>query len=398
MRPRAACRGCTAHAADKPRCSANYRQSVLRFALTLNPAMNTYDIVTIDGDGIGPEVCQSTVTVLRQACGERLRFSAADGGAAHHVKTGAVLPADTFEACRAAHAILHGAAGLPGVTYSDGTEVGNDLHLQLRFRLDLYANVRPIRLYRGVTSPLAGWQAGSIDYVIVRENTEGLYASRGAGVNLRGEVVTDTLVMTRKGVERVARFAFELARRRGGAPRDGRRRVTVCDKANILRSYAFFRAVCAEVAADYADVEIDYAYADAITVHMLKKPDFYDVIVAENMFGDILSDLGAGTVGGLGIAASAEVGDDHGLFQGAHGSAPDIAGQDAASPLATILSGALMLRWLGERHADAALQEAATRVERAVEAVLARGEQVPRDLGGSARCSEMTSAVCRALA
>lgn len=359
--------------------------------------MQTYDIVTIDGDGIGPEVNQSAITVLREALGDRLRFTAADGGAAHYVKTGAVLPQDTFNACRDAHAMLHGAAGLPGVTYPDGTEVGNDLHLQLRFRLDLYANVRPIRLYRGVTSPLAGWAAGSIDYVIVRENTEGLYASRGAGVNLRGEVVTDTLVVTRKGVERVARFAFELARRRSGAKRDGQRRVTVCDKANILRSYAFFRAVCTEVAAAYPDVEIDYAYADAITVHMLKKPDFYDVIVAENMFGDIISDLGAGTVGGLGIAASAEVGDGHGLFQGAHGSAPDIAGQNLASPIATILSGAMMLRWLADRHGDATLLAGADRVEQAVEAVLAQGQQVPRDLGGNARCTEMTDAVCRQL-
>jgi 3-isopropylmalate dehydrogenase len=268
--------------------------------------MQQYAIVRIDGDGIGPEVNQAAVTVLQEACGtQRLNFLPRDGGALHYQRTGQVLPPDTFTACRDSHAILHGAAGVPGITYADGTEVGNDLHLQLRFKLDLFANVRPIRLYAGVRSTLADWKAGQIDYVIVRENTEGLYASRGAGVNLRDETVTDTLVMTRKGVERVARFAFELSKRRHGAPRDGRRRVTVCDKANILRSYAFFRAVCTEVAHSYPDVDIDYAYVDAITVHMLKKPDFYDVIVAENMFGDIISDLGAGTVGGLGIAPSA---------------------------------------------------------------------------------------------
>lgn len=170
-------------------------------------------------------------------------------------------------------------------------------------------------------------------------------------LNLRGELATDMLVVTRKGVERVARFAFELSRRRNGAPRDGQRRVTVCDKANILRSYAFFRAVFDEVGAAYPDVSCDYAYADAITVHMLKKPDFYDVIVAENMFGDIISDLGAGTVGGLGIAASAELGENQGLFQGAHGSAPDITGRNLDSPVATVLSGAMMLRWLSDRHA-----------------------------------------------
>ncbi|HMN81863.1 MAG TPA: isocitrate/isopropylmalate dehydrogenase family protein [Burkholderiaceae bacterium] len=362
-----------------------------------------YHIVTIDGDGIGPEVCRAAVTVLGEACGSGLlRFDPRDGGADHYRRTGQVLPPDTFEACRAADAILHGAAGIPGVVYPDGTEVGNDLHLQLRFRLDLFANVRPIRLYAGVQSPLRGFAPGSIDYVIIRENTEGLYASRGAGVNLRGEVVTDSLVVTRKGTERVARFAFELARRRNGAPLDGRRRVTVCDKANILRSYAFFRAVCDEVAAGYPDVQIDYAYADAITVHMLKKPGFYDVVVAENMFGDIISDLGAGTVGGLGIAASAEVGERHGLFQGAHGSAPDIAGRDLASPVATILSGAMMLRWLADRHQDRhhhdRLRDGAARIERAVEAVLAEGVAVPRDLGGTASCSEITAAVCRRLA
>lgn len=361
--------------------------------------MQTYDIASIEGDGIGPEVCQSAVAVLSEACGsQRLRFHPFDGGAAHYTRTGAVLPEDTYAACQSMHAILHGAAGLPGVTYADGTEVGNDLHLQLRFRLDLFANVRPIRLYRGVQSPLRDWKPGQIDYVIVRENTEGLYASRGGGVNLRGELATDTLVMTRKGVERVARFSFDLARRRQGAPRDGQRRVTVCDKANILRTYAFFRAICDEVARDYDDVQIDYAYADAITVHMLKKPDFYDVIVAENMFGDIISDLGAGTVGGLGIAASAELGERHGLFQGAHGSAPDIAGQNAASPIATILSGALMLRWLGEQHQDDALKSDADRIEQAVEAVLAAGETVPRDLGGRATCTDITTAICRQLA
>jgi 3-isopropylmalate dehydrogenase len=362
-----------------------------------------YEIVTIDGDGIGPEVCQAAVQVLREACGaDLLNFLPFDGGAQHYQRSGHVLPDDTLKACHSAHAILHGAAGLPGVTYADGTEVGNDLHLQLRFKLDLFANVRPIRLYPGVKSPLADFpsdfSARQIDYVIVRENTEGLYASRGAGVNLRGEVVTDTLVMTRVGVERIAKFAFDLSRSRLGAPRDGQRRVTVCDKANILKSYAFFRAVCTEVAQAYPDVELDYAYADAITVHMLKKPNFYDVIVAENMFGDIISDLGAGTVGGLGMAASAELGLHHGLFQGAHGSAPDIAGLDAASPIATILSGALMLRWLGDRHADVALLQAADRVDRAVEAVLAHGDAVSGDQGGQARCSEVTQAVCRRLA
>ena len=203
--------------------------------------------------------------------------------------------------------------------------------------------------------------------------------------------------MTRKGVERVAKFAFELSRKRHGAPADGKRRVTVCDKANILRSYAFFRAVCTDVAQGYPDIELDYAYADAITVHLIKRPDFYDVIVAENMFGDVISDLGAATVGGMGIAPSGELGDHNGLFQGAHGSAPDITGLNVASPLATILSGALMLRWLADRHADQALLDAAQRIETSVEKILAQGRAIPRDLGGMASCTEVTAEICRNL-
>ncbi|GEQ75309.1 3-isopropylmalate dehydrogenase [Comamonas testosteroni] len=361
--------------------------------------MKIYNIATLDGDGIGPEVCQATQQVLMAACGRGvLNFNRLEGGAGHYIKTGQVLSDETLEACRSAHAILHGAAGLPGVTYPDGTEVGNDLHLLLRFKLDLYANVRPIRLLKGVKSPLANWSAGQIDYVIVRENTEGLYASRGGGINLRGEVATDSIVITRKGVERVARFSLDLARSRKGAPRDGKRRLTVCDKANILRSYAFFRAVCDQTAKDYPDVEMDYAYVDAITVHMVKRPDFYDVIVAENMFGDIISDLGAATIGGMGLSPSAEIGDAHGLFQGAHGSAPDIAGKNLASPLATILSGAMMLRWLSDKHNDAALKAAALRIENSVELILANGEAVPTDLGGSATCTQVTESVIAHLA
>ena len=359
--------------------------------------MRKYEIATIQGDGIGPEVSQATIEVLNAACGKMLQFEMLDGGAAHYQRTSEVLPADTFAACRDMDAILHGAAGLPGVVYEDGTEVGNDLHLLLRFKLDLFANVRPIKLLPGVRSPLRDAGDGSIDYVIVRENTEGLYASRGAGVMLRDELASDSLVITRKGTERVADFAFNLARRRNGAPSDGRSRVTVCDKANILRSYAFFRSVCQDVHGIYPDVEIDYAYADAITVHMVKRPDFYDVIVAENMFGDIISDLGAATVGGMGVSPSGEIGAAHGLFQGAHGSAPDIAGLNAASPIATILSAVMMLRWLFDRHGDERLDVAADRIETAVGEVLSKGEAVPRDLGGTASCSDVTTAICLAM-
>jgi 3-isopropylmalate dehydrogenase len=356
------------------------------------------EIATIEGDGIGPEVTQATINVLREACGrDALEFVMLEGGAGAYRKSGHVLPPETAAACASMAAILHGAAGLPDVVFPDGTEVGNELHLRLRFDLDLYANVRPIKLLPGVRSPLRDAEDTGIDYVIVRENTEGLYASRGGGIELRDEVATDTLLITRKGTDRVARFALDLARRRSGALRDGKSRVTVCDKANILRSFAFFRKVCDEAAADYPDVEMDYSYVDAMTVHLVKRPDFYDVIVAENLLGDIISDLGAATVGGMGISPSGEYGPAHALFQGSHGSAPDIAGLGVASPIATILSGVLMLRWLAEREQVPTLGDAADRIDVAVAKVLAEQVALPRDLGGQAGCAEVTQAICRAL-
>ena len=235
-----------------------------------------YDIAVVMGDGIGPEVCSAAIEVLKAVPGlaDKLAFREYPAGAEHFRKTGDAFPESTFEGCRDAHAILHGAAGLPGVTYPDGTEAGLDFGLQLRFRLDLYANVRPIKLHPGVVGPLRRFKANQIDYVILRENTEGLYASRGSGTNLRGEVASDTLLVTRKGVERISKMAFELARKRNGAPRDGKRRVTLCDKANVLRSYAFFRKVFTEVAAGYPDIEVDYSMVDAMTVHLDRTAGF----------------------------------------------------------------------------------------------------------------------------
>jgi len=362
--------------------------------------MDKYNIAVVHGDGIGPEVCQSAIEVIKAALGNRqvLDFVEYPAGANHYLKTGTAFPDETFEACKRAAAVLHGAAGLPGVTYPDGTEAGLDFGLQLRFRLDLYANVRPIRLLRGIESPLRRYQPGQIDYIILRENTEGLYAARGGGNVVRGEIATDTLVMTRKGVERIVRRAFELARGRNGAPRDGKRRVTVCDKSNVLRSYAFFREIATETAKDYPDVELDFALADAMTVHLIHRPDFYDVIVTENMFGDIISDLGAATVGSMGMSPTAEVGDHNGFFQAAHGSAPDIAGQGIANPFGTILAGGMMLKWLGDRHGDQILLDAHRRIETVVDDLIGEGKVLTRDLGGKASTREVTEAACRALA
>ncbi|MFO1195619.1 MAG: isocitrate/isopropylmalate dehydrogenase family protein [Burkholderiaceae bacterium] len=357
--------------------------------------MNTYDIAVVHGDGIGPEVCSSAVRVLSAlpVVGGLLRFSEYPGGAVEYQRSGSALPDRTLEACRASHAVLHGATGIPGITYPDGTEVGIEFGLKLRFTLDLYANIRPIRLREGVRSPLARQAPGSIDYVIVRENTEGLYAARGAGVVLRDETAVDSLVITRKGTERVCRVAFELARSRNGAPADGRKRVTCCDKANVLRSYAFFRRVFDDVARDYPDIEVDYAYADAITCHLVERPGHFDVIVTENMFGDIISDLAAASVGSMGMSPSAEVGTERGFFQAAHGSAPTIAGQNVANPYGTILSAAAMLEWLGKRHADERLTAGAQAVEASVGRALRHPSGLTRDLGGQASTTDITQRV-----
>lgn len=352
----------------------------------------TYTIAVVHGDGIGPEVCRAAVEVLKQTVADGvLRFVEHPAGARHFLATGDSFPAASFDGCRGADAILHGAAGIPGVVHPDGTEAGLDFTLTLRFKLDLYANVRPIKLYPGVPTPLSN--PGPIDYVIVRENTEGLYAARGAGALLRDEVAVDTLVQTRKGVERIVRFAFALARSRHGAPSDGKRRVTCCDKANVLRSYAFFRSIFKDVANDYPDVATEYVLVDAMTLHLVNRPSSFDVIVAENMFGDIISDLAAATVGGMGMAPSEEVGDGVGLFQASHGSAPDIAGQGVANPYGTILASVLMLRRLHRRHNDARLEDAANRIERAVESTLTDPALRSRDIGGAAGTQQIVDAL-----
>ncbi|MBR1167889.1 MULTISPECIES: isocitrate/isopropylmalate dehydrogenase family protein [Bradyrhizobium] len=357
---------------------------------------DSYKIAVVHGDGIGPEVARAAVAVLQAGVQTgTLQFVEYPAGATHFLETGDSFPATSFEGCRGADAILHGAAGIPGVVHPDGTEAGLDFTLSLRFKLDLYANVRPIRLYKGVPSPLG--HPGSIDYVIVRENSEGLYAARGAGALLREEVAVDTLVQTRKGIERIVRFAFDLARSRNGSPKDGRRRVTCCDKANVLRTYAFFRSVFDEVAKDYPDIEAEHVLVDAMTVHLVNKPSHFDVIVTENMFGDIISDLGAATVGGMGMSPSEEVGDGIGFFQASHGSAPDIAGKGLANPYGTILAAILMLRRLDRRYRDDRLRLGADRMEAAVCAGLEDAALRTRDIGGNATTSQVVDALLKLL-
>jgi len=359
--------------------------------------MSTYNIAVLPGDGVGPEVVAEAVKVLlaleKPYPNLRFVFSEHPVGAACYQETGEDLPQSTLDACRSADAILFGSAGDPEIRFPDGTEIAPQL--TLRFLLDLYAGIRPIKKYPGVPPLLT--DDPPIDYVILRENTEGLYASRGAGLRVGDEVAIDSMVITQKGTERIVRTAFEIADQRQGAPRDGKRRVTCVDKANVLKSMAFFRQIYDQVAENYPDTARDYAYVDAFTVYQVRGADFYDVVVAENMFGDIISDLAAATIGGMGMAPSADVGDDHGVFQPSHGTAPDIAGQGIANPLGQILSAGMMLTWLGDRHNDSEATAAAGTIDSAVGKVLNDVANHTADLGGSAATPSVGDAVVKAI-
>jgi len=357
--------------------------------------MGIYKIAVLPGDGVGPELIREARKVLRavEKVFPDLQFDCKEfpTGALCYQKTGCDLPIETFEACRTSDAIFFGSAGLPDIRYSDGTEIAPQL--TLRFTLDLYAGIRPIKKYAGVPAVLAG--DPPIDYIILRENTEGLYASRGGGVRIGKELAVDNMVITRKGTERIVRYAFQLARKRNGAPADGKRRVTCVDKSNVLRSMVFFRETFDRVASELQDIITDHLYVDAMALYMVQQPQRYDVVVMENMFGDILSDLAAGTVGGMGLAPSADIGDDHGLFQPSHGSAPDLAGKGVANPVAQVLSAAMMLDWLGDKESDPEAKKAARAIEDAVERVLMNPKYHTIDLGGKASTDMVGDAVAK---
>ncbi|MDO9094990.1 MAG: isocitrate/isopropylmalate dehydrogenase family protein [Rubrivivax sp.] len=361
--------------------------------------MKRFNIAVLPGDGIGPEVMRASLAVLRAVESADLAFSFSEYpvGATHFRDTGEILPQRVVDECKRADAVFLSAIGLPDVRLADGTEVQPQIIVGLRKELDIYAAIRPIKLYPGVKSLLADVGKG-INFVIVRENTEGLFASFNGGGSVKNEVATDTMVITRKGTERIARFAFALARERSGRPLDGRRVVTCVDKANVFRSLAFFRKVFDEVAGANQDIASEHALVDALSLHMVQNPSAFDVLVTENMFGDILSDLAAGLVGGLGLGPSAEIGDDHALFQPSHGSAPQLAGKNIANPMATILSGAMMVKWLGERHHHAAASLAARRIDAAVAWVIAEQKHLTPDLGGTSGTDAVADAVVAALA
>ncbi len=366
-----------------------------------------YKIVLLPGDGTGPEVMREAVKVLdavEAAFGVRFDKVPFPIGGQYYLETGAEWPDGTFESCKAADAILLGAVGHPDAVLPNGELAGIGVLFGLRFGLDLYANVRPTKLYVNVPHKVHDgfkmvWDAGKVDFVIVRENTEGLYTPTRGFLTRGGidELAVDSRVITRKGAQRVARFAFELAKTREGAPVDGKRRVTCVDKSNVTAGCKLFRKVYDEVATGYPDIARDYAYIDAFCQWIVRAPEFYDVAVTSNMFGDIATDLAAVLQGGMGMAAGGNIGDAHAMFEPIHGSAPKHAGKDVVNPIAIVLATQMMLDWLGRRKGDKSLREAAVAIESAVESVLKEGKHVTYDVGGSAKCSEAGTAIAKAV-
>jgi 3-isopropylmalate dehydrogenase len=347
-----------------------------------------YRLGVLLGDGIGPEIVPASVRVVDAAAAaagaEPVDWQELPLGASAIDEHGSAIPPATMAALADLDGWLlgpHDSAAYPEPFRSELNPSG-----AIRKHFDLYANIRPARGFEGGTAI-----APDTDLVIVRENTEGFYADRNTYAGTGEFMPTPDVaichgVFTRPAIERIARAAFELARRR-------RRKVTIVHKANVLQlSSGLFKKVCLEVAEGYPDVEVDDFHIDAMTVHLLRRASSFDVVVAENMFGDILSDMAGELAGSLGIAPSINASDDRCMAQASHGSAPDIAGQGLANPIAMMLSAAMLLDWLGTRHGDARAAEAAVRVEDGVRAAV-RGGVATRDLGGTASTDEFTAAV-----
>ncbi|MEM6478392.1 MAG: isocitrate/isopropylmalate family dehydrogenase [Pseudomonadota bacterium] len=356
----------------------------------------TFKIAVFDGDGIGPEITDPTLALLAkltQSRGYGFDFELLPAGAQCYAETGTALPETSLAKARASDAILLSAMGLPHIRYPDGTEITPQI--DIRIALGLYAGVRPVRIVPGQPSPLKIAAHEALDFVLIRESTEGLFHSKGAGEVTRDDA-KETLRISRATSEKLFHFAFKLAERRKAAG-VGPGRVMCVDKANVFRAFAFFRQIFDETAAQYPALTADHGYVDAVALWMVDQPQRFDVMVTENMFGDILSDLGAGLMGGLGLAPSADIGDDHAVFQPCHGTAPDIAAKGLANPMAMILSAAMMLEWLGQTHAAPEAIEDARHLQKAVDQVISERRVLTRDLGGVATTREVVTAVETAL-
>ena len=327
----------------------------------------SYDVAVVAGDGIGPEVVREGLRVLERVAaieGFRVKPTHYPFGAEHYLETQEVFPDSAFEEVKQQHAILLGAIGDPRIPVGY-LEFG--IIARMRFGLDLYVNLRPVKLYAEHLCPLKDKRPEDVDFVVVRENTEDAYAG-SYGHFKQGtpdEVATQQMIFTRKGTERVIRYAFELARKRGRA-----KKLTMVDKANAVRAMSLWTRTFEEVGADYPDIAREHAYVDAACMWCVKNPEWFDTVVTSNMFGDILTDLAAMVQGGMGVAASGNLHPGRvSLFEPIHGSAPKYAGKNVANPIATIMAVQMMLDYLGETGA-------AARVEAAVAALL-RTRRIP---------------------
>jgi 3-isopropylmalate dehydrogenase len=339
-------------------------------------------VAVIAGDGIGPEVIGEAAAVLRAIDGVDLHSF--PWGADHFLATGETLPAGGYDLLRGFDAILIGALGDPRVP---DNRHARDILLGTRFALDLYVNYRPVRLLDDRLSPLKGRTARDIDIAVFRENTEGVYVGVGGRFkpDTPDEIAVQEEINTFKGVDRIVRHAFAFARARG------RRRVTMADKSNAMaQGHALWQRVFRDVAAEYPEIEARHLYIDALAMLLVQDPGQFDVIVTNNLFGDIITDIGGALQGGLGMAASANIHPGRtSMFEPVHGSAPPLAGRNVANPIGAILSAALMLETLGRR-------DEAGRIERAVEDAVHAGE-VTRDVGGSLGTREAGAAIRRRL-
>ena len=352
-------------------------------------------IAVMPGDGVGKEVVAEGLKVLQVAAKKfGFTYDTTDYpfGAEHYLKTKVTLPDSALKELAAHDAILFGAVGADprGNAQIPQGLIETDILLKMRFELDQYINLRPTRLLPGVPTPLANISAGDIDMVIVRENTEGLYCQNGGFLykGTKHEVANQIEVTTRHGVERAIRYAFDYA------TQFNRKKVTLVAKTNVLRyAHNLWQRAFEEVKAEFPAIETDYHHVDACTMYMVTKPKIYDVIVTTNMFGDIITDLGAAIQGGMGMAASGNLNPTRqaaSMFEPVHGSAPDIAGKNFANPIATFLSVAMMLDFLNQPKAAAAISQAC-------KDVVADKSNHTRDLGGQASTTHVGEAVCKLL-
>ena len=356
----------------------------------------TFNIATFKGDGIGPDVINSAIEIIEKASnavgGLNFEWNFIKAGAAYYKETGKDVEDDGEKKAEQSDAIFLGAIGLPSIRKDDGTEIAP--HLRFREVFNLYAGVRPVKAYKNTPQRLSNKNAEKIDLVVLRECTEGLFYT--AAVHNRNKIannneVEDIMRITRNTTTRLHNFAFKLAEKRKQKGKLGK--VTCVDKANVFKSQALFRNIFNEIKDDFPSIEADTCYVDAMALNLIRQPWEYDVMVMENIFGDILSDLGGGLVGGMGMASCGEIGDNHGLFQPAHGSAPDIMGKNKANPLATILSGSLMLEYLADKKNCPQANEAALIIENAIEEGFNKNLLRPFEFGGDMSTTEITSQI-----